>query len=89
MKFLSRVKLFKYRFKFEERIIKLFDNDFINISDTFRILEKSVDSSDLDFYVDLSGFGISKIEKYKTRLKVTKFSFQRDFINSCKFYSRV
>lgn len=89
MKFLSRVKLFKYRFKFEERIIKLFDIDFINISDTFRILEKSVDSSDLDFYVDLSGFGISKIEKYKTRLKVTKFSFQRDFINSCKFYSRV
>lgn len=60
VKFLSRVKLFKYRFKFEERIIKLFDIDFINISDTFRILEKSVDSSDLDFYVDLSGFQRSK-----------------------------
>lgn len=53
----------------------MFDIDFINI--TFRILEKSVDSSDLDFYVDLSGFEISKIEKYETRLKVTKFCSKR------------
>lgn len=80
MKFLSRIKSFRYRLN------RKIHNVALNISDTFRILEKSVDSSDLDFYIDLWDLGLFK--KYNVCLKIQNF-VERNFINFCKFYFRV